>query len=554
MKTKIYITLLAAGALFAACNDLDQFPMGAVATEEQKEENVKLNPGLASAAVNSLPAQVNSYMTEYQTHQDYGWASMMLMLDMRGQDMPSALNNYQHYTAAMELSDFGGRYYDNLYYWNYSYNIIRSANMVVAAVPESDNPELQYFRANGLAFRAFAYFNLAQMYQFTYAKNPNALCVPLILDTNMNETATSGCARSTVAEVYEQIVKDLDEAIRLFEAADQPSEDYPDGVNRVTMSESANIVKTYASAAVAYGLRARANLFRCEYAAAASDAQKAIELAQAEGIEPYGISDVNVPSFTDLNGKSFMWGMYADESQSEYRGVVNWASHMTGWQTNGYAAAGVYRCINSSLYASIEAGDVRKGWWLDGNAKAPASLPGNYATYITSGVTAAGNSPFPAYAQLKFGSVGGAPTASGAIPTPLMRVEEMYLILAEAQGRSTGVATGMKTLADFVKTYRNTTDYPYTETNLTDPNMFIDEVWRQRRIELWGEGFAFYDLMRLQKGLDRRQGGFPASVVFNLSADNTCLLFDIPQSEIQRNPLIVNGTNNSVIPQPVEDN
>ena len=47
MKTKIYITLLAAGALFAACNDLDQFPMGAVATEEQKEENVKLNPGLA---------------------------------------------------------------------------------------------------------------------------------------------------------------------------------------------------------------------------------------------------------------------------------------------------------------------------------------------------------------------------------------------------------------------------------------------------------------------------------------------------------------------------
>ena len=60
--------------------------------------------------------------------------------------------------------------------------------------------------------------------------------------------------------------------------------------------------------------------------------------------------------------------------------------------------------------------------------------------------------------------------------------------------------------------------------------------------------------MRLQKGLDRRQGGFPASVVFNLSADNTCLLFDIPQSEIQRNPLIVNGTNNSVIPQPVEDN
>ncbi|MDE5941196.1 MAG: RagB/SusD family nutrient uptake outer membrane protein [Muribaculaceae bacterium] len=548
MKTKIYLSLVAAGALLAACNDLDQMPMGAVATESQKEENVKLNPGLAAAAVNSLPAQVNSYMTEYETHQDYGWSSMLLMLDMRGQDMPSDLSNYQHYTAAMEFSDFGGRYYDNLYYWNYSYNIIRSANMVVGAVPESDNPELKYFRANGLAFRAFAYFNLAQMYQFTYAKNPNALCVPLILDTNMTETATEGCARSTVGEVYDQINSDLTEAIRLFEEAAQPSEEYPDGVTRETMSESANIVKTYADAMVAYGLRARANLFRCEYAAAAADAAKAIELARDNNMEPYSRADVSVPAFTNLNDKSFMWGMYADESQSEYRGVVNWASHLTGWQTNGYAAAGVYRRINALLYGTIEASDVRRGWWLDGTGKAPASLPGNYATYVTSGATAAGNAPFPPYAQLKFGSPGDTPTASGAIPTPLMRVEEMYLILAESLGY-TNPADGAKKLVDFVKGYRNE-NYNFNPANF---EALQEEVWRQRRIELWGEGFAFHDLMRLQKGVNRIGGGFPASVVFNLSPDNTCLLFDIPQSEIQRNPLIVNGTNNSVIPQPVAD-
>lgn len=548
MKTKIYISLVAAGALLAACNDLDQLPTGSVATESQKEENVKLNPGLAAAAVNSLPAQVNSYMTEYETHQDYGWASMLLMLDMRGQDMPSALNNYQHYTAALEFSDFGGRYYDNLYYWNYSYNIIRSANMVVAAVPESDNPQLMYFRANGLAFRAFAYFNLAQMYQFTYAKSPNALCVPLILDTNMNVTATEGCARATVAEVYEQIVTDLNDAIRLFEEAAKPSEDYPDGVTRETMSESANIVKTYADATVAYGLRARANLFRCDYAAAAADAKKAIELALADGMEPYSRTDVSKPAFTNLNDKSFIWGMYADESDSEYRGVVNWASHLTGWQTNGYAAAGVYRCVNALLYASIEPGDVRKGWWLDGSGKAPASLPGNYANYITSGAAAAGNAAFPPYAQLKFGAPGDAPVASGAIPTPLMRVEEMYLIQAEAEGMS-NPTQGATTLVNFVKAYRNA-DYRFNADNST---ALQDEVWRQRRIELWGEGFAFYDLMRLQKGVNRIGGGYPAAVVFNLSPDNTCLLFDIPQSEIQRNPLIVNGTNNSVIPSPVDD-
>ena len=139
----------------------------------KKEENVKLNPELASAAVNSLPNQVNSFMTEYETHIDFGWGSMMLMTDMRGIDMSSNVSNYQHYAAAMEMSDFGGRYYDNLYYWNYSFNTVRSANMVIASIPaDTDNQLLMYYRANGLAFRAFAYFNLAQMYQFTYAKDP----------------------------------------------------------------------------------------------------------------------------------------------------------------------------------------------------------------------------------------------------------------------------------------------------------------------------------------------------------------------------------------------
>ena len=54
--------MVAAGALLAACNDLDQLSTGGTATESQKEENVKLNPELATAAVNSLPNQVNSFM------------------------------------------------------------------------------------------------------------------------------------------------------------------------------------------------------------------------------------------------------------------------------------------------------------------------------------------------------------------------------------------------------------------------------------------------------------------------------------------------------------
>ena len=84
--------------------------------------------------------------------------------------------------------------------------------------------------------------------------------------------------------------------------------------------------------------------------------------------------------------------------------------------------------------------------------------------------------------QLKFGSYGDAPQASGAIDVPLMRVEEMYLILAEAQGMLTPT-TGAKTLSDFVKTYRQP-DYSF---NGSTPDAVRKEVWRQRRIELWAK-------------------------------------------------------------------
>ncbi len=541
-NSKIYLSLLAVGALTCACNDLDQMPNGSVATVSQKEDALKYNPDLASAGVNALPESVNAYMTEYGTHQDYGWGSMMLVLDARGMDMPSVLNNYQWSTAAYTYQDWGGRYYNNLYYWAYNYDTIHSANLVLGSITaESTEPELLYYRAQALTFRAFSYFNLAQMYAFTYAKDPNAACVPIILDTNMDDVATNGCARSTVAEVYNQVNADLTEAIADFITAEKA------GITRDTMSEAA-VAKTFANTAVAYGLRARADLFRCDYTSAVADAQAAIEAAAADGMEPYTRTEVAVPAFTTLNARSYIWGMYADSSLNRYKGVANWASMVTGWQTNGYTGGDTYRCINKALYATIPSSDVRKGWWLDGNGNAPSSLPAAYANYVKSGYKDDGNVEFPPYAQLKFGAPGDAPVASGAVDQPLLRVEELYYILAEAQG-ATSVATGAQTLNTFVKTYRDT-GYNFTAASF---EALRDEIWRQRRIEFWGEGLAYWDLMRLQKGVDRRGGGFDPTVVFNIEPTNTVLLFDIPQPEVQRNPLVGEGTNGSSVPEPVDD-
>lgn len=59
-NSKIFLTLLAAGSLFTACNDLDQMPNSSSVTEEQKKDVMEQNPDLAAAGVNALPEQLNA--------------------------------------------------------------------------------------------------------------------------------------------------------------------------------------------------------------------------------------------------------------------------------------------------------------------------------------------------------------------------------------------------------------------------------------------------------------------------------------------------------------
>lgn len=56
--------------------------------------------------------------------------------------------------------------------------------------------------------------------------------------------------------------------------------------------------------------------------------------------------------------------------------------------------------------------------------------------------------------------------------------------------------------------------------------------------------------MRLNKGLDRRGGGFDPTAVFNIAAGDPILLWRLPQSEIEANPAITDDDNNETVPAP----
>ena len=109
-----------------------------------------------------------------------------------------------------------------------------------------------------------------------------------------------------------------------------------------------------------------------------------------------------------------------------------------------------------------------------------------------------------------------------------MRASEMVLIEAEAyaqQGHEAKAAEVLKVLM----TNR--------QPGWNKPTVNVEEVYLQRRIELWGEGFTYFDLKRLNKGIDRNYEGnnYPAGYKLTVPAHSVLWTYQIPLTEIQEN-------------------
>ena len=322
-------------------------------------------------------------------------------------------------------------------------------------------------------------------------------------------------------EIYELIISDLTFAIENLEG--------------YVRNDKSRIDRQ-----VAYGLRARAYLNMEEWALAASDAA-----AAAEGYVPASLEEVSRPFLYDIGEHNWIWGydMRSDIALANpYATSSSWIRSFSG---DGYAAAcQVYACINSLLYDKIPSTDVRKGWWVDENLDSPL-----LADVSWNGVT--GNAvadlmidnvkmPFLPYTNVKFGmySIGGTVNDED---WPFMRVEEMILIQAEGMAKS-GDAAGAKALLEgFVREYR---DPAYSAD--AGGRSLEDEIWYQRRVELWGEGFSNNDTRRLGKPLVRFHGGqesnFPEAFRFNMPADDPWWLMRFTSSEMNTNLGITDNT------------
>jgi tetratricopeptide (TPR) repeat protein len=518
---------------------MDTLPDGGIVTDSQKETVSTLNPERGVAKVNAIfstfnQAFPNSSALGAERHNDIGYPTVMLCLDSNTEDVISDNNGYNWTGYDLTFEDRENTSLEGQMVWNDLYSIVFAANNVVGSIDEkTEDANEQFYLGQGLAARAFSYWVMAQLYQFNYKGNEDKPCVPLITEKNSADASVNGCKRSSVKDVYTQIESDLNNAIDLLTNAEK---------GKVKRAD-----KRYISLSVAYGLRARMYLSMHEYAKAADDAANAIKAATSEGIAIASRTAVGKPTFWSVDEVNWMWGIIVSETDDVVdTGICNWPSHM-GSLSYGYANYSGGRQISLELYNGINDSDIRKSWWLDAAAEAQEDfLTEEQAAFVAK-------QGYKPYTQVKFGPYNDVVgTTINANDIVLMRIEEMYLIAAEAYAEAGNRAEGEKYFKELLNNRLSSGSQAYLTDYASNPQ---EAVYFQRRIELWGEGVIWFDVMRLNKGVDRRGAGFPnAECVFNIAKTDDILLWRIPEAELQANKALTAEDSPAwTLPKPVAD-
>ena len=466
-------------------------------------DQIAESPQGQEAAGRSVAAWLNESMSVYDEHWDFGYPSICVAMDALTCDVavteygydPGALN--WRYSGAM-LSDTGDLPY---FEWMFFYRLIRLANSLLSSVNSPlDGSDVDALTTTEsavigqmLAARAFAYLHLSQVYEYKGSVTGpfEGLTVPYIgIETTESEARNN--PRMPHDEMYNNVIShDLEIAAK-----------YLEGYKRVD--------KTEIDQAVVYGLLTRTYLVMEQWDKAAEAASKAIALSS--GATMLTEEEWTNPStgFNTMSTPSWMWAIHITSDDAVVQtGICNWTSFMATEFTGGYCGAQnnySAKACDARLYAQIPDTDWRKKSWLDPNRN-------KYNYQLNRNLNSA-----PDLSNIKFrpgsGDTGNYMVAC-VTDFPMMRIEEMYLALAEATAMAGNVSEGRSLLENFAKTR----DTAYT-CQASDAKGVQDECFHHRQIEFWGEGIIMFDYKRLDKPQFRGYPGTNHNVIMRFNSPN----------------------------------
>lgn len=346
-----------------------------------------------------------------------------------------------------DIFDEGGSDKDGL--WSGSYNRIYSFNTVinnVMDVTDASEQKKKMLRSEALVARAFEFLTLVSAYGKAYdpATSSKDYGIPIIESEDVGNLKYK---RSSVAEVYDKIQKDLDEAL-------------PHLLNNVSNSFRP-------SKSVGYSFRARMYLYMGEYQKALADAKAALALnSQLVDLNDYGIKPGNV-SIGRITKLPELMVPYPEGINNPENIYVRYAPAVFAFNGNVYASQDLLNVYARDL-APGEI-DKRRQLWFSDNSFTTRVFPGRslWTQYIRANVG--------------------------------LNNMETILIAAEGHARA-GSAADLTEAARWYNLLRRHRIANYTDVVFTDAEDALKKVLDERRREFpFLTTYRYTDLKRLNK-------------------------------------------------------
>lgn len=387
--------------------------------------------------------------------------------------------------------------------WQSPYVVIGRANRIIAAAEGgklSDAVEakakIEQYAAESKVLRALAHFDLVRIYGKPYTEDQGAsLGVPLV--TGVLESNAKP-ARSTVAEVYTQVVKDLTEAI---------------SSNALATETKPGYVSVWGAKAIL----SRVYLNMGDYANALSVAEDIIKNSGAAlwtRDQYFNAWDASTPNESEF---LFRLNVAGSDDNNDLNGIGNLQ------QRDGYKEMVATKKFVDMLTSDPK--DVRNNMFLPAKAEKEVIVYGTNKVFLN-----------------KLRGQGG--DLRNVTIVPIIRLSEVYLTAAECAFRNNDKTKAVEYLNDLVKNRTTTKASLATVDNIT-----LDRILIERRKELIGEGQRYFDALRNNETITRYTSEADKGWHQTLSKEAQSFNRDyfkaiaaIPQAEINANPNIKQNT------------
>ena len=380
----------------------------------------------------------------------YYGTSMWLYGDVRGEDMQSSL-----------LSSRGAPFYSMKYtandapsIWSIPYNVILRVNRLIEAIDsnkigDATPAQLDAMKSQAVAIRALVHFDLCRIYGAPYnVNNGVSYGIPIVLNTL---PVASQETRNTVAEVYEQVIKDLEKSI---EIGGLTKDKYYGYVNYWFVKE----------------LLAKVHLYK-------GDNDKALQYSEEViNDSPYELwtneEYVDGWQTTDKGRKEMLFEIvnFSTDSWTDKEGIANIMSPY------GYAAAIATKSFIDMLAKTPD--DIRNKVLVKSVQSGSIKLYGDATVFVNK-------YPADETGEWRLNSL------------PAMRLSEIYLFAAEAAAK---LGNSQKA-ADYLNVIHKRANPKAAD--ITAAEATLERVILERRKELIGEGSRFFDAMRNDETITR---------------------------------------------------